>query len=184
MTFAINTIKDAFYDWVSSVSNKTVIWQFENAPAPALPYIGLNISQLASIGVDYETVPDNNGNAAIYGNRQLILEINYYGSGSLDTMEALATSLRSDAVLRTLNASGVCYVNKMLQTNTTVLIDSRYEERTLMELVFRYSNQGITDPDLIDVGLISYVESEGTLTDVDGTEIVKDVNVGTPYTPP
>jgi hypothetical protein len=185
MSFDINTIQDAFYNWVSTLIGFPVIWRFANAQRPDPPYMDLNITFITSIGIDYETTPDTNGNVISWGNRELTLELNYYGSGSLNAMEALYSSLRNDNILATLNKAGICYVQKMLQTNSTILLSggSTYEERNTMELRFRYSNQGVTDPSKYNVGLISYIESVGTF-DNEGQEIVKDVNVGTPYTPP
>jgi hypothetical protein len=188
MSFNSDTLENAFYDWIVAITSLTVIWRYANAPRPTLPYIDLNINFIKSIGIDYETTPDSSGNVAAFGNRELTLEINYYGPSSIGVNEQIVSSLRDDNVLSTLNAAGICYVNKMLENNTTVLLSggSTYEQRSTMELVFRYSNQGITDPSEFNVGLISYVDAIGTVTNEFGQThtYTEEVKAGTPYTPP
>lgn len=185
MSFDINVIENAFYTWITTLTGKTVIWRYQNAQRPSLPYLDLNISFVSSVGIDYETTPDTNGNVIAWGNRELTLELNWYGAGSLNGMEMIYSSLRNENILGQLNAAGICYVQKMLQTNSTILLSggSTYEERNTMELRFRYSNQGVTQPDTYNVGLISYVESEGKINNA-GETITVEVNAGTPYTPP
>lgn len=164
MSFDSTTLKNGIYNWVTTiVPGVPCVWEYQNAPAPTLPYIGLNIARVSSIGMDFEDEPDNNGNTSIWGNRELLLQLNYFGSGSLNAMEALYTSLRTEPTLDILHAAGLVYVNKMLQTNVVTLINSNYEERQLLELIFRYSNQGITAASTYNVGLIEHVTGTGSV---------------------
>ena len=183
MSFVQSTLELALYTWASTVSARTTIWYYPNAPRPALPYLSLCITDIKAIGWDYELPPDDLGNSALLGNREFTLEINYYGDDALDKIEKLYTSLRSQSVKQTLAASGVFFVDRIMQSNITELIDSRFEQRYVLELQFRCSNQGITAPDTFDVGVIATVEIDGT---IDGGNVDHDLHmeIGDPYVPP
>lgn len=185
MSFSLATIENALYAWAFGTGATTTLWRFQNVPAPSLPYMTLNIGDIAKINWDYQTQTDENGKAALMGNRELVLEINYYGTGGLEVFEKLTTSLQSFPVIQTFAASGLHYVDKISQFNLTELVDSTngYEERHIMELKFRYSNQGITNPDLFTTSIIQTTEVSGVSTSADG-EIDTDLNIGEPYTPP
>lgn len=184
MSFSSNTIQDALYDWVFGIAAVTTVWRYLNAPLPNAPFMTLNMTGFQKIGWDYQSPTNDAGKAALYGNREFILEINYYGSGGLDKFEKLTTSLQSFPVNQQLAASGIVYVDKVSQQNVTELVESAYEERHMMELRFRVSNQGITDPDLFDTGIISTVEIAGENSGgvIDPEDL--EVTVGDPYTPP
>lgn len=185
MSFVLSTIEDAIYSWVNSISATTVIWRFQNGPAPTSPYITLNISNFKKVGWDYQTLTDENGKAALMGNREFSLEINYYGTGGVNVFEKLTTSLQSFPVVQALTDAGIAYIDKLSQQNLTGLSESTdgFEERQMMELKFRCSNQGITAPDLFDTGIIQTTEVGGQSASGEGN-INTDLNIGDPYTPP
>lgn len=171
MTIAISSLQLALYNWITSVTGVTVIWSFANAPQPALPYITLNLLNINSTGPDYETPPNDDGDAALFGNRELTLEVNYYGSGGIDALENLRTSIQQVDIKETLNAAGIVFIDRELSQNLTFLQDSLYEERHLMEFRFRYSNQGAA-PNLFEVGIIERVGMEGEFDKGDGTVVI------------
>jgi len=80
----------------------------------------------------------------------------------------------------------VFFVKKLMQSNTTTLLAdaTTYEERAILELKFRYSNQGITNPDEVAVGLIENVIAVGEFTGSETDELDRNIDVGQPYTPP
>jgi len=171
MTIAISSLQLALYNWISTTSGITTIWSFANAPQPPLPYITLNLLNINSTGPDYETPPNDNGEAALFGNRELVLEVNYYGSGGIDVLEKLRTSIQQFDIKQTLNAAGIVFIDRELSQNLTFLQDSLYEERHLMEFRFRYSNQGPV-ADVFDVGIIEHVGMEGEFDKGDGTVVI------------
>lgn len=186
MSFSSSTIENALYAWASGVSGKTTIWRNQNAPAPSAPYMTLFITNFVKVGWDYQTQTNDDGKAALMGNRELNLEINYYGTGGLDVFEKLTTSLQTEIVSQTLTASGLFYFDKVMQENISGLDQSTngFEERYIMELRFRYSNQGITDPDLFDTNIIQTTEVLGESTGPSGDTIETELNIGEPYIPP
>jgi hypothetical protein len=178
MSLNISTIQQAFYDWVSTKTGVTTIWFFPNAPRPERPYISLNIAELSINGWDYETPPDATGLASLFGDRDLTLEINHYGPGGFEALDKLRTSVLEFAVQQDLCAAGIGLVDRMPITNTTELLDTKYEPRAMMEMMFRISNQGITDADTYDVGLIESVEGTACVVDDNGNVLYEtDFNV-------
>lgn len=186
MSFVLATIENALYAWAYSLTGVTTIWRFQNAPAPALPYMTININGIKKVNWDYLTETDENGNAALMGNRELMFEINFCGAGGLEAFEKLTTSLQSFPVIQTFAASGLHFVDKISQYNLTGLADSTngYEERYFMELKFRYSNQGITAVDVFSTNIIQTTEVHGESTSANNEDIETDLTIGEPYTPP
>lgn len=172
MTVAMSSLQLALYTWVTSVTGKTTIWSFANAPQPTTAYITLNLLEITQTGWDYETPPDNDGDAALFGNRELTLEVNYYGAGGIDTLEQLRTSIKQYNVEAALNAAGLFYIDRGLSTNLTFLQDNVYKERHLMEFRFRYSNQGVGAANLYEVGIIERVAIEGEFDKGDGNVVI------------
>ena len=185
MAFALSTIENAFYAWAYATGVTTTLWRYQNGPAPSLPYMTLNLNNVTKVNWDYQTQTDEFGNAALMGNREVTLEINYYGVGAMEAFEKLTTSLQSFPVIETFAASGLHYVDKLSQFNLTELVDSTngYEERYFMELKFRYSNQGITAPGVFSTNIIQTTEVSGETT-YGEDEIDTELEIGEPYTPP
>lgn len=172
MTVAISTLQLAIYNWVFSTSGITTIWAFANSPQPTTAYITLNLLEITQTGWDYETPPNDDGDTALFGNRELTLEVNYYGSGGIDILEKLRTSIKQYDVEAALNAAGLFYIDRGLSTNLTFLQDNVYKQRHLMEFRFRYSNQGVGNPNLYDVGIIERVAMEGEFDKGDGVVVI------------
>lgn len=179
MSISFNTIQTALYTWAHGQSGeRTTIWYRPNAPRPSLPYISLSISEINAVGQDFETKPDVNGDVSLFGNREFVLEVNHYGPGGLDVMEKLRTSLQREDVRNTLGASGVYYVARLAQNNISTLLDTSFEDRVVLELRFRYSNQGITAPDTYNVGLIELMDIEGKVKNAEGDVVLEqDIRV-------
>lgn len=173
MAFDMDTIKQGIYNWVTNISGVQVIWLEPNAPRPDLPYIGLDIGSYQSVGEDYQTAPDDNGMASLFGDREFTLEINYYGSNGHNIMEKLRTSLQQFDVRNNLADKGVVFVDDLTTQGATELLDTLYESRKIMEATFRVSNQGVTDPGQFEVGVIETVEGEITAKDQKGSVVKK-----------
>lgn len=150
----------ALFNWVNDnlPSKYNVIWLNPNAPRPELPYIALQITEYESIAQDYLAHPDEDGEAVIYGDREFLLELNHYGDGGLASMEALQTSLHDWNVQQKLLEDGVFFVDRLNQIQADELLDSKWEQRFILELRFRVSNQGVEKASTVNVGLIESVE--------------------------
>jgi len=157
-------LQKGIYDFFQEVlPGERVIWAYANAPRPELPYISLEIKSNQTIGRDYISPVDCTGSITIFGNREFILEINFYGVGGLNKLEKIKTNFYSPLTNDFFYTYGLAFVNIINQTNVSNLFDTIWEERHLLELRFRHSNQDIEINEKVTTGWISKVGIHSTL---------------------
>lgn len=165
MSIDWEVVKTNLYDWAieNGTENMPVIFLNENAPRPTTDYLTLNISSLVQIGEDYTTQPDNdNGIIEMVGNREFTLQIQSYGGFPLDYLEKLRFSLQKQTVLDSLRSNGLIFVNHFQITDITQIIDTGFEQRGSMDVLFRIA-QTYED----ELGSIHTVNIEEELSDDD-----------------
>lgn len=170
-------IQKCFYDIVNEATGVSVVWFNPNAPRARKPYLSLYILNFSSLGGDYEMPPDDNGMAALIGNRELTLQIQYYGSGGPETLEKLRTNMRSFPVQMRMQQTGISFVGQAMMENTMTLLDSSYEERYTMDLRFRLSNQGVGELSKYEVGLIESIQLHEQWQDEAGEVIIDQEHI-------
>jgi uncharacterized RDD family membrane protein YckC len=144
MSIVFSTLKTSLYDWaVANVpAGMPVVYYFPNAPRPTVDYVTLLISSVSQIGWDYQPRPTNNpGDIEGIGDREFTLQVQAYGGDPLTVLENLRTSLQKPTVLDTLRADGIVFVNWFTINDITDLVDSRFEQRATLDLLFRVSQQ-------------------------------------------
>ncbi len=144
MTISFATVRTNLYNWaIANVpSGMPVIYYYPNAPRPTVDYVTLYISSVVQIGRDYiqEPTSSTSGITQQVGDREFTLQVQAYGNDPLTVLENLRTSLQKGSVLASLNAVGLVYVNWFPISDITDLIDSRFEQRGTMDLLFRLAN--------------------------------------------
>lgn len=144
MPISFSTVRTQLYNWAVAnlPSNMPVIYWYNNAPRPTVDYVTLYISSVVQIGRDYISPPtsDMSGISNQVGDREFTLQVQAYGGDPLTILESLRTSLQKQSVLSSLQAVGLVYVNWFPITDITDLIDSRYEQRATMDLLFRVAD--------------------------------------------
>lgn len=163
-----DAIDKAFYDWVNIFTGQSVIWLNQNSPRPNTPYLTLYKSTLIPIGHDFESAVNLSGEIRIGGIRQLTLQINHYGNNSMGVLEELSLSLRIDQYRNLLLTEGITHLNKLAINDLTALVDTEFETRAQMDLLFLIGSQS----ELIDTSMIEIVN--GTATYKKGTITVKE----------
>lgn len=167
MPLNFETIKTNLYSWVTANSGgASVIFLNENAPRPAQPYVTLFLSSLNQIGEDYTPKSDVNGLVDMVGDREFTLQIQTYGGDCITRLENLRSSLQMQTVLDTLRANGIVFVNHFGINDLTELLDSRFEKRGAMDILFRIG-QSYTD----NLGLVETIEVEEIYQDAGGTVV-------------
>lgn len=167
MSLDFETIKTDLYDWaLANCPGCSVIFLNENAPRPAQPYVTLFLSTLNQIGEDYTPGPDTNGLVDMVGDREFTLQIQTYGGDCITRLENLRSSLQMQSVLDTLRANGIVFVHHFPINDTTELLDSRFEKRGAMDVLFRIG-QDYAD----NLGLIETVEVEEVYQDASGSVV-------------
>jgi hypothetical protein len=167
MPLNFETIKTSLYSWATANSGgASVIFLNENAPRPAQPYVTLFLSSLNQIGEDYTPESDVNGLVDMVGDREFTLQIQTYGGDCITRLENLRSSLQMQTVLDTLRANGIVFVNHFGINDLTELLDSRFEKRGAMDVLFRIG-QNYTD----NLGLVETIEVEEIYQDAGGTVV-------------
>lgn len=167
MPLNFETIKTNLYSWATTNSGgASVIFLNENAPRPAQPYMTLFLSSLNQIGEDYTPESDVNGLVDMVGDREFTLQIQTYGGDCITRLENLRSSLQMQTVLDTLRANGIVFVNHFGINDLTELLDSRFEKRGAMDVLFRIG-QNYTD----NLGLVETIEVEEVYQDAGGTVV-------------
>lgn len=167
MPLNFETIKTNLYNWATANNGgASVIFLNENAPRPAPSYVTLFLSSLNQIGEDYTPRADVNGMVDMVGDREFTLQIQTYGGDCITRLENLRSSLQMQTVLDTLRANGIVFVNHFSISDVTELLDSRFEKRAAMDVLFRIG-QDYTD----NLGLIQTVEVEEIYQDASGSVV-------------
>ena len=141
-------LRTSIYDWaVANIPNgMPAIYYYANAPrnSPVVPidYITLYISQVTQIGWDWNQDPtDNTGIANYVGDREFVLQVQGYGGDPLTVLNNLRTSLQKQTVLDSLRANGIVFVSWFPINDITDLVDSRFEQRATMDVLFRMADK-------------------------------------------
>lgn len=169
-------VKTSLYDAISSIVTPIeVIFYYPNAPRPENPYITLNLDSLVRIGDDYIPRPDTDGESTMIGDREFTLQIQCYGNNCLTTLEKIRSSLQKPSVLDTLRDDNIVFVNSLNITNITALLDTEWEQRGAMDLLFRIAN---TDEE--NLGVIETVEIEEEFSNGNAVVYSDTVTISSP----
>jgi len=113
----------------------------------------LYISSVVQIDWDYTAGPtDDTGISGMVGDREFTVQIQGYGGDPLTILNNLRTSLQKQTVLDSLRAVGIVFANWFPVNDITALVDSRFEQRASMDVLFR-----IADIYTDNLGVISTV---------------------------
>lgn len=171
MALNYNTVKTSLYTWADSIVNPIPVILYQpNAPRPSLPYVTLYLNSIVSIGDDYLPRPDSAGDITLVGDRDFTVQVQAYGDNALTILENLRTSLQKPSVLDTLRANGIVFVNSLAINDITALLDTEWEPRGSMDVLFRIAQ---TDSD--NLGVIETVELEEIFSN--GQSVVYDETI-------
>jgi hypothetical protein len=148
-----NVVRTNLYNWaIANIpSGMPVIYLYPNAPRPQVDYVSLYISTITQIGWDWTEDPtDNTGISNMVGDREFTLQAQAYGGDPMTVLQNLRTSLQKQSVLDSLRVNGIVFVNWFAINDVTELVDSRFEQRASMDILFRIAdvytdNLGVID---------------------------------------
>ena len=163
MPLNIETVKTDLYDWaVANVPiSVPVIFYYPNAPRPEIPYISLFLLNFSQVGDDWHSSPNGSGSSDVIGDREMTLTINCYGGDAFTTLENLRSSLQNQAVLDTLRYDGIVFVQQLPINDISSLLDTEFEMRATMDLIFRIAQGNASDDGLIENVELSETFSNG-----------------------
>lgn len=156
-------IKSSIYDWFSSATGITVIFDDQaEGKRPAKPYGTIRIISQVNVG-DQQRQIDADGIATIAGWRRMLISLNVIGPGAIDYMNDALMSLSKQTVLDDFFWSdGIAIVDKGPVQNLTTLLETVFEPRAQMDLTISYAQE-----DTDDVGYIESVEVNDDIIQID-----------------
>jgi len=144
-----------------------VIWQDENAPRPALPYVAMKVMSQRFVKQDHYANPDANGVQKVQGDRELTLNIQYLGPDSVQNLEAVVDKLRLNSVLDRFMAAKYVAFNTAQVTDIAALLDkAQIEPRASMDVFIRTKKYQDDQVGFINTANIDPTYTEGTPPDV------------------
>ncbi len=167
MSIDFSIVRNNLYEWaISNIPNgMPTVWYFPNAPRPTVDYISLYISNVSQIGWDWEQNPlDNSGISEQVGDREFTLQIQAYGGDPITVLNNLRTSLQKTTVLDTLRSNGIVFANWFAINDITSLVDSRFEQRGSMDILFRIADIYSDNAGVIDIVNIDETIKDSTQT--------------------
>lgn len=169
----ITQLRAAVWQWLSDTlgGGVTVIYMDQTAPQPPKPYAAIRLLTVTKLGLQDELLQTISGGGmqTIKQQRTAAFMMQFFGAGSLQRAEDARASLQKPSVLEDLFYSkGLAVLNDPQVTNITALLETEFEDRAQLDVLFGY---GSTDTD--DVGLIETVELTNTET---GDEFTVSLN--------
>ena len=171
-----NAIKISLQEWVvrsTILTDSTVVFSDQNAPRPNKSYISMKILSIIDIGQRDARLPaDVNGDSEFVGNKEFTLSMQCHGTDALNILSTLKDSLNAPTELQTLRDNGVVFVDQLLFTDITALLETIWEERGQLDLLFRTVSTSTHN-----VGIIERVNIDGDYLDANG-----DVSIDNSFT--
>lgn len=128
-------IEDAIQAWAKTESGIQVIWSHQAAESPEPPYLTLSITSIKQIGAFDELRHSDDGFYKC-GMRRLSISVQAYGQNAFATLNSLKDSLELEAVEQTLKQAGISPVMASDITQIPEFIDTIWEDRVHMDVVF------------------------------------------------
>lgn len=150
MTF--DTLQLFLVSLVRDITEKTTIWQKQNAPKPKKPYLAIRLFGFREIGQDEillngPTITD----VIVNSHNDVTLECQWIGPGSMEGLLALRQALGKPTILDRCVAAGVCIELLNDVMDIAALLDSNeYEERAVIEFNVSFARRAIDNPGVIE----------------------------------
>ena len=171
MPISYATVKTNLYTWAVAnlPSGMPVIYWEPNAPRPTVSYCTLFLNTILAVGQDWtENDADSFGIVDMKGDRQFTLSIQVYGgTDPLTVLENLRSSLQKQTVLDTLRVNGIVFYESLNILDISDLIDSQWERRASMDVLFGIGQTYTDNPGYFDHMII-----QEQINNVDGTVVV------------
>ena len=167
------SLQDRIYDFLlpsTKLTEDKLIWSDEDAPRPALPYVSMKITSLLPIGFISRSKADEDGKSKLIQHYEINLSVQYYGDDSayneLLLLSLRLQSMKSIELGRNLH---IAFVRRQSISDTTQLLDSRFEKRASSDLILRSAVYEEEVNELIDKITVS-----GSIS---GRDIDFDINI-------
>lgn len=150
--------------------NITTIWDYQNSPKPANPYVSIKISPERNNGTEVRKRNDSSGNLDVVQQKECTLTVNAFGVGVIDKLNMLVQNLQRPTIIDRCFAAKISFPRSEEVQDLTSLLDGRsWEERASIDLYVTYGRAIEDNP-----GYITTVIATGELGEPDPVTPVVD----------
>lgn len=162
------TLRTDLFALYDPLITETVIWADGNAPRPALPYVAMKVMGIRRVNGDWRSESIGvNGLQTVLGDREFTLNIQRFGTESVEALSTLADKLRLTTNIEKFNTAKLPIVDAEDVVDVAALLDkAQIEPRASLDVFMRMKST-LTD----NVGYIDTVEIETTMTKPDGSTL-------------
>ena len=156
-----SALEDSLYAWADAVLSVPVIFAEQGGPRPSVPYITIKVRAPTMTGPLEEAPPDSNRDQETRIYYEVPVSIQLFGSGAMDRATKLQFSLgkSADGPGYTLSQAGLSHLRTDGMDDITELVDTEWEERVSLDLIFMHQ---ATETDAVDT--IEHVNNaDGTI---------------------
>lgn len=161
MSLSFADIDNYLYTWVATYTGETIVWANENIEKEDLPFLMLRRNTTKSIGQAHIDVHED-GYLLLARAHEMVVNAQAFGTNAMGRLDAFLMLANNPLAVDALSENGISFINDLSDIqNITGLVDSRYEERATVDVMFRfyivYGEDGS-----IETGIIQKVDIDGT----------------------
>ncbi|MCK4522414.1 MAG: hypothetical protein KAU20_07615, partial [Nanoarchaeota archaeon] len=174
-SFPSELMKVAIVKWLEYIYNRAkinfngIIWEDQNAPRPADPYISVRWNAFGRIGQDYRGRPNPDGYGAIIGNREFTLSIQCHGEKSIERLEVVRNALNWSEANNILKIGRLVVVDDLQIVNVPDLHDTKWKQRGVLDILMRAAAETYDQ-----IGVIESADLEGKFY-IDNQEVKSQI---------
>jgi hypothetical protein len=168
-------IQDAVRTWLTTelTALTDVIFAEQAAPRPAVPFATVKLGAPIKLGYDDAGALTDPGapayaSRAMRGDRRLPVSVQIFGAGAMDYARAASNALSKETIRDDLRSTGIAPVDNGTITDLTELLETDFEDRAGLEVVFVFADE-YTDT----VPLVEHVTATGTYTPGSKTDTIQ-----------
>ncbi len=167
-----SALKTTLHGWAVSINAIETIFANQNGNVPDDPFCTLLVQPVGFIGQDDYSV-DASGDVTYLGQREISVSVQYFGTDAMQKAIDLTESLEENAARELLALGGIIFVDRVSGINDlSEVLDTGFEERAGIDLMFRTCSERVKSGDLIDS-----TEITGDYEDADGSQIQRILNI-------
>lgn len=137
----IETVKAALYKWMHRETGITIIFANQGHHRPKRPYGSINFVNAARRVGSIDASEGDGSNFKLSGLRSTLVSLNIFGDGANDKMAKLRDTLDLPNVIEELSSVGIAVVDEEGPKDLTGLLETKYEERSQMDLTLNYAQE-------------------------------------------
>lgn len=149
------TLRTDLFALFDPLISETLIWQDGNAPRPALPYVAMKVMGMRRVNEDHYSEKLTDGNQTVKGDREFTLNIQRFGTASVESLDDLANRLRLNTIRDKFFTAKLPLISADDVVDVAALLDkSQIEPRASLDVFIRLKSVLLDNVGYIDTVVI------------------------------